>query len=117
MAVASVQIYIGCKVFRDLQSDTAVPTLESPTGAQRRASCRPSFNPAIASMQFQRLKPAIGPNMSIAGRSTQLTFNPIDLLRAISAVQIHVALETVHVDLAIARTQIDVPFARHTDID
>src|SRR5437870_1756865 len=117
MAVAGVQIYIGCKVFRDLQSDTAVPTLESPSGGQRRTSGRPNFNPAIASMQFKRLKPAMGPNMSIAGSGTQLTFNPIDLLRAISAAQIHVALEAVHVDLAIAGMQIDAAFARHMDID
>src|SRR6202011_5196486 len=93
MAVASVQIYIGCKVFRDLQSDTAVPTLEAPSGGQRRTSGRPSFNPAIARMQLKLLKPAIGPNMSVAGSGTQGTFNPVDLLRAISAAQIHVALE------------------------
>src|SRR6267143_712729 len=117
MAVAGVQIYIGCKVFRVLQSDTAVPTLESPSGGQRRTSGRPSFNLAIASMQFKRLKPATGPNMSIAGSGMQLTFNPIDLLRAVSAAQIHVALEAVHLDLAIARMQIDAAFARHMDID
>src|ERR1700730_10910853 len=117
MAVAGVQIYIGRKILRDLQSDTAVPTLESPSAGQRRTSGRPSFNPAIAGMQFQHLKPAIGPNMSIAGGGPQLAFNSIDLLRAISAAQIHVAPEAVHLDPAIAGMQIDAAFARHMDID
>src|SRR3984893_5302369 len=117
MAVAGVQIYIGGKIFRDLQSDAAVPTLESPSGGQRRTSGRPSFNPAIASMQFERLKPAIGPNMSIAGSGMQLTFDPIDLLGAISAAQIHVAFEAVHLDLAVAGMQIETAFVRHMDID
>src|ERR1700730_6893793 len=115
MAVAGVQIYIGCKVFRDLQSDAAVPTLESPSGGQRRTSGRPSFNPAIASMQFERLRPAIGPNMFIAGSGMQLTFDPIDLLCAISSAQAYGAFEAVHMDLAVEGMQIETGFVPHMD--
>src|ERR1700676_908922 len=55
--------------------------------------------------------------MAIAGRPAQFAIYTVNVLRAISTVQLHLAFEMGEFNLAVAGVQVEPALARHLDVD
>ena len=117
VSIAGVEIEIGRQVFRHFEGDGAIAAFEPPAGRQGRAGCGPRFNAAIAGLEFEFVKAAVGANVAIAGGGSQFAIDVVDFLGAISAAELHFALKVGEIDLAVAGVQVHAAFTRHLDVD
>src|ERR1700722_1778164 len=70
---------------------------------------------SVPGLKIELIETSACPNVSVARRSPQPAVNVFQRFRTVAAVQVHLSLEAVHLDLPVARAQVDFTFARDLD--
>src|SRR5579864_2623378 len=71
----------------------------------------------VAGLEREFVETAAGLYVPIASRRVQFTIDAIEVDGTVSRVQVHLALESANLDLAIAGAEVHFALARHLDDD
>ena len=117
VSVTGVQIYVRRQISRDFETNVTVTGFKPPLPGQRRPACGLYVDVAVSRLQFKLIEAAAGPDVAVPGGGSQLAVDRVEVLGAVSAVQIHFALQARDLDLAVPGPQVDPAFPRHLDDD
>jgi hypothetical protein len=117
VSISSLEINVGSQIGRQLQVDCSIPGLDRPVLRHRRARQHSGLDPAVACAEIQLVKAALRANVTVAGMGAQIAVHLFDLDCAIATLQVHVSLQSLQTNAAVARAEIDLPLLWHANHD